>query len=177
MLVKRNLRLHSVCVHDLPFEHGNISLNHLFDKVGERSLGHPSNDVLRLGRVSQQQLDFGGPEVSRVNLDQDTRLVGGVDTDLVNSSCWSGPLDCSSDNSECFLDELSDTDGEEENKKLDDVHVVWEIIICTYDLLDSRVRFARGKDVIIWLIHLKHHPHALNIVAGMAPITLGINVT
>lgn len=42
---------------------------------------------------------------------------------------------------------------------------------------DSRVRLTGGKDVIIRFIHLKHHPHALNVVTCMAPITLGINVT
>ena len=37
--------------------------------------------------------------------------------------------------------------------------------------------FTSSQDIVIRFVHLKHHPHALDVIACMAPITLGINVT
>mmetsp|Transcript_21097 Transcript_21097/g.50915 ORF Transcript_21097/g.50915 Transcript_21097/m.50915 type:complete len:248 (+) Transcript_21097:397-1140(+) len=39
------------------------------------------------------------------------------------------------------------------------------------------VCLPRGQDVVIRSIVLEHHPHTLDVVTGMSPIALGINVT
>jgi hypothetical protein len=100
---------HSVWVNSFTSGHSQVGFNHLLDKFIEGRLGNPTNDILDLGRISQQQLDLGRTEVSWINLDQDTRLVGGIDTDLVDGSESSDPLDGGSDNSKGLFNKLSDT--------------------------------------------------------------------
>jgi hypothetical protein len=39
------------------------------------------------------------------------------------------------------------------------------------------VALARGQDKVIGGVVLQHHPHPADVVAGMAPITLSVQVT
>src|SRR5918992_129559 len=40
----------------------------------------------------------------------------------------------------------------------------------------NRVRLARGDHVVVGLVLLEHEPHGLDVVLGIAPISLGIKV-
>jgi hypothetical protein len=44
------------------------------------------------------------------------------------------------------------------------------------DEFAHRMFFAGGKHIVVGLVLLEHHPHPFHIVAGMTPITLGIQV-
>ena len=39
------------------------------------------------------------------------------------------------------------------------------------------MHFSGGYDKIVWNLLLEHHPHALDIILGMAPITLRVQIT
>lgn len=47
---------------------------------------------------------------------------------------------------------------------------------CGIDEISHRELTARGDDEIIGLFLLQHEPLHLHIVAGMAPVTLGVHV-
>mmetsp|Transcript_18202 Transcript_18202/g.27028 ORF Transcript_18202/g.27028 Transcript_18202/m.27028 type:complete len:261 (+) Transcript_18202:28-810(+) len=128
--------------------HGKIGFDHLPNKLIERSLGYPTNLLLGLGGVSEQELDFGRTEVSGIDLDKDTRFVLSINSDLINGSGGSNPLDGCSNNLEGLLDKLTDS-----------------------------VRLSSCKNVVIGFVLLHHHPHTFDVITGMSPITLGINVT
>ena len=44
------------------------------------------------------------------------------------------------------------------------------------DEFPHRMRFAGRQDIIVGLVLLKDAPHSFDIVAGVAPIALGIEV-
>ena len=44
------------------------------------------------------------------------------------------------------------------------------------DELTHGVALARGQDEVIGGVVLQHHPHAADIITGMSPITLGVQV-
>mmetsp|Transcript_14834 Transcript_14834/g.30585 ORF Transcript_14834/g.30585 Transcript_14834/m.30585 type:complete len:350 (-) Transcript_14834:231-1280(-) len=129
-------------------DHLEIHFNHLLDQVREGSAGDPSQLVLGLGGVSQQEIDFSGTEVTGVNLDQDTRFIGGINTNFFDGSGGSLPFNLSVDHGKGSLDEFTDSVG-----------------------------FSRGQYVIIGFVLLKHSPHTFNIITGVSPITLSVEVT
>jgi hypothetical protein len=45
-----------------------------------------------------------------------------------------------------------------------------------FDELAHRMGFAGGEDVIVGLRQLQHQPHAFHIVAGTAPVALGVEI-
>src|SRR5215469_8192923 len=45
-----------------------------------------------------------------------------------------------------------------------------------FDEFTHGMAFAGGKDVVIGLILLKNEPHAVDIVAGMTPVTTGVEI-
>mmetsp|Transcript_10308 Transcript_10308/g.32592 ORF Transcript_10308/g.32592 Transcript_10308/m.32592 type:complete len:266 (-) Transcript_10308:635-1432(-) len=128
-------------------DEGDVGGNHLFAELLHRDLGHPAELLLGLGRVSDQQLDLGRPEVLRVDPHQDARLVRRVDADLVDALAL--PLD-------------GDAHGGRRKGELDEVA--------------NRVCNSRRHDVVVRLVLLHHHPHHLDVVAGVAPVALCVNV-
>ena len=44
------------------------------------------------------------------------------------------------------------------------------------DELADRVGLAGGDDVVVGLVLLQHQPHRLHVVAGVAPVALGVEV-
>ena len=42
--------------------------------------------------------------------------------------------------------------------------------------LADAVRLAGGDDVVVGLLLLEHQPHRLDVVAGEAPVALGVEV-
>jgi len=44
------------------------------------------------------------------------------------------------------------------------------------DEFAHRVLLARGQHIVVRLVLLEHHPHAFHIVAGVAPIPLGVQI-
>jgi hypothetical protein len=175
---KMVLWCHSVCVDDLSLCHCKVGINHLLNKLFESGLGNPSDLVLGLGRVSEEQFDLGRTEISWVNLDQNTCLVSGINTNLIDGSEWSNPLDGGSDNIECSLNEFSDTVARKKgNKRLVDRNDKVKIRRQENKNQENlRVGLSGSQDVIVSLIGLQHHVHTLDVVASMTPIALGVNV-
>ena len=128
-------------------DHLEVLLNHLLYQVVERGAELPSKMLLGLGGVTEEKLNLGGSEVAGVNLHKLAALIGGINSDLIDGSGLASPLDGGADNLEGLLDKF--TDG---------------------------VGLSSGEDVVIRLVLLEHAPHALDVVAGVAPITLGVDV-
>ena len=75
------------------------------------------------------------------------------------------PRDFNANKPECFLDELADT------VDLLMMDVKWlESIDCTGP-------YICGNYVVIGIWLLEHEPHHLHVVAGVAPVALGIDVS
>mmetsp|Transcript_1083 Transcript_1083/g.1870 ORF Transcript_1083/g.1870 Transcript_1083/m.1870 type:complete len:369 (+) Transcript_1083:223-1329(+) len=129
-------------------DHLEVLLNHLLHQVIEGGTELPSNLFLRLGGVTEEKFDLGRSEVAGINLHKLAALIGSINSDLIDGSGLASPLDGSTNNLEGLLDKL--TDG---------------------------VSLSGSEDVVIGLILLKHAPHTLDVVAGMAPITLGVDVS
>mmetsp|Transcript_42810 Transcript_42810/g.130196 ORF Transcript_42810/g.130196 Transcript_42810/m.130196 type:complete len:369 (+) Transcript_42810:193-1299(+) len=127
--------------------HLQVFLHHLSYQILKLSRCLPSELLLRLSWVAKEKLHLCWSEILRIDTNQDTVLILSIYTNLIHSSCLPLPLDRGANNRESLLHELT-----------------------------NRVSLASRQHVIISLILLKHHPHALNIVAGMAPIALGINI-
>ena len=127
--------------------HLQISLYHFLNKVVERGAELPSNLLLSLGGVTEEEVNLCGSEVTGIDLHKLAALIGGINSDLIDGSGLASPLDGDADDLEGLLDEL--TDG---------------------------VGLSGSKDVVIGLVLLKHAPHTLDVVAGMAPIALGVDV-
>ena len=128
--------------------HSKIGLHHLLHKVVKRGAEFPSNLLLGLGGVAEEEVNLSGSEVTGVDLHKLAAFIGGIDSDLIDGSGLASPLDGDADNLEGLLNELADSVG-----------------------------LSGGEDVVIGLILLKHAPHTLDVVAGMAPIALGIDIT
>mmetsp|Transcript_17850 Transcript_17850/g.51104 ORF Transcript_17850/g.51104 Transcript_17850/m.51104 type:complete len:423 (-) Transcript_17850:52-1320(-) len=129
-------------------DHLEVLLNHLLHQVVEGGTELPSNLFLGLGGVTEEKFDFGRSEVAGINLHKLAALIGSINSDLIDGSGLASPLDGSTNNLKGLLDKL--TDG---------------------------VSLSGSEDVVIGLILLKHAPHTLDVVAGMAPITLGVDVS
>ena len=128
--------------------HSKILLHHFSHKLREGGGKLPSNLLLGLGGVTEEKVNLGGTEVLGIDSNQDPVLVVGVNTNFIDGSGLALPLDGGTNNGKGALDEL--TNG---------------------------VGLSGCQDVIIGLILLEHAPHTLDVIAGVAPITLGINVS
>ena len=65
-------------------ELGEVRVDHLLGERLEGDLGRPTQELLGLGAVADQQVDLRRPEVLGVDLDEDAARVLGVDADLVD---------------------------------------------------------------------------------------------
>src|SRR3954452_21948630 len=85
-------------------DYAHIFFDHLAHEFLELYFRTPAQALLRLAGVAEKRLDFGGPEVARIDFDQ--HAVGPlVDADLVDSvSARSYPV---ADVRECMLDEFA----------------------------------------------------------------------
>src|SRR6185312_12702186 len=45
------------------------------------------------------------------------------------------------------------------------------------DKFANRMSFARGKHVVVGLRLLQHQPHAFDVILGVAPIPLGVDIS
>src|SRR5262245_48095315 len=52
----------------------NVVPDHFADQIGEQDARLPAKLLARLGRVAQQDFDFGGPEEARINLDKNVAV-------------------------------------------------------------------------------------------------------
>jgi hypothetical protein len=144
--------MHPLCILPLRIhgdapDHFKVLLDHLLNQVVERGAELPSNLLLGLGGVTEEKVDLGRSEVTGIDLHKLAALICRINSDLINGSSLASPLDGDADNLEGLLDELTNGMG-----------------------------LSGGKDVIIGLVLLKHAPHTLDVVAGMAPIALGVDV-
>ena len=128
-------------------DHLEVLLDHLADQFLEGGAELPSDLLLGLGGIAEEKFDLSGAEVLGIDFNQDAILIVGINTNLVDGAGLALPLDGSANNGECTLDELA-----------------------------NGVGLSGGQDVVIGLLLLEHAPHTLNVVAGMAPITLGVDV-
>ena len=58
----------------------------------------------------------------------------------------------------------------------EDIHVP-HMIEGFLDKFPHSVALARGQDEVVGGVVLEHHPHASDIVARMAPVTLSIQIS
>jgi len=139
------LAIFSFLVEDIASGNTNqISLDHLLDQGIKLDLTLPSELLVGLGRVAEQQLDLGGAVVSRVDTDTDGAIL--ITSNLLLGSTLPG--DGSTSGLEGLLDKLTDS-----------------------------VHLSGGEDKVISSLLLEHAPHTLDIVTGVTPITLGIQVS
>mmetsp|Transcript_17849 Transcript_17849/g.51100 ORF Transcript_17849/g.51100 Transcript_17849/m.51100 type:complete len:406 (-) Transcript_17849:40-1257(-) len=129
-------------------DHLEVLLDHLADQFREGGAKLPSNLLIGLGGITEEKLDLSWTEVLGIDSNQDAILVVGINTNLIDGASLALPLDGSANNCEGTLDEFTNGMG-----------------------------LSGGQDVVIGLILLKHAPHTLDVVAGMAPITLGVDVS
>ena len=129
-------------------DHLEVLLDHLADQFLEGGAELPPDLLLGLGGIAEEKFDLSGAEVLGIDFNQDAILIVGINTNLVDGAGLALPLDGSANNGEGTLDELA-----------------------------NGVGLSGGQDVVIGLLLLKHAPHTLNVVAGMAPITLGVDVS
>ena len=132
------------CHGDLPPRNGEIARHHFADKLSERGLRLPAEFVARLAGVADQEIDFGGTEIGRVDANQG--LAGfAVDAGFVDA--LAAPFDAATDFRERQLDEFT-----------------------------HRAGFAGRQHEIVGLIRLQYAVHALDIILGMSPVALGLEV-
>ena len=131
----------------LPTDHLQVLLDHFLDQIIERGAELPPELLLRLRGVAEEEFHLSGAEIPRVDLDEDPGLVVCVNSNLIDGTPGSLPLYGGTHEGERLLHHL------------------------TYG-----VRLPCGKDVVIRLVLLQHAPHALDVVLGVAPIALGIDV-
>ena len=129
-------------------DHLEVLLDHLADQFLEGGAELPPDLLLGLGGIAEEKFDLSGAEVLGIDFNQDAILIVGINTNLVDGAGLALPLDGSANNGEGTLDELA-----------------------------NGVGLSGGQDVVIGLLLLEHAPHTLNVVAGMAPITLGVDVS
>ncbi len=129
-------------------DHLEVLLDHLADQFLERGAELPSDLLLGLGGIAEEKFDLSGTEVLGIDFNQDAILIVGINTNLVDGAGLALPLNGSANNGEGTLDELA-----------------------------NGVGLSGGQDVVVGLLLLEHAPHTLNVVAGMAPITLGVDVS
>src|SRR5215813_1917698 len=122
----------------------DIGFDHFGHEVIEADGVLPAELLSRLARISDEQVDFGWPEITRVNAHQ---YEAGLGIDALLVDAFTPPVEPSTHDCERPLDELA-----------------------------YGIRFAGGQDVVIRFGLLHHQPHAFDIVAGMAPVPLGVNV-
>lgn len=124
-----------------------VLADHLLDEVEEVDPWLPAELGLGLLGVAQQEVDLGGTEVLGIDADEDALGVLGVDADLLDGALLAAPLDGDAGLLEGELTEL--TDG---------------------------VTLASGEHVVVGLVLLEDAPHALHVVAGVAPVADGVEV-
>ena len=124
-----------------------VLADHLLDEVEEVDPWLPAELGLGLLGVAQQEVDLGGTEVLGIDADEDALGVLGVDADLLDGALLAAPLDGDAGLLEGELTEL--TDG---------------------------VTLAGGEHVVVGLVLLEDAPHALHVVAGVAPVADGVEV-
>src|SRR5688572_24619276 len=121
-----------------------VALDHLFDQFVERHPVLPAQFTARLARIAEQEIDFGGPEVVGIDLDQ---CVAGLFVDADFVLAVAAPGDLPADHREGAFDQFA-----------------------------HGVRFAGGQHIVARLRLLEHHPHAIDIVALVAPVAARIQV-
>mmetsp|Transcript_44843 Transcript_44843/g.122660 ORF Transcript_44843/g.122660 Transcript_44843/m.122660 type:complete len:271 (+) Transcript_44843:172-984(+) len=126
----------------------HILLHHLRHESLEGDLRLPPEQLLGLRRIANEQVDLSGSKVLRVNLDQLAGLIARINADFVNSALLARPLNLHIDGIERLLHELA-----------------------------HRVALVGGEDEVLRLVALHHQPHSLHVVAGMAPVTLRVDVS
>ena len=104
-----------------------IGLRHHFCKCFKGYVGLPSKRFAGVRRIAQEQIDFGGAEISRV----DFHVLLPVEVEQA----------------EYFVQEFADAVG-----------------------------FAGGDDEILRFVLLEHQPHGFDIIAGEAPVALGVEI-
>src|SRR3982751_4724478 len=82
-----------------------IALDHFADQVFKADFGPPTQPLTGLTGVSQKRVNFGRPEITRVDLDEDLPRVG-VDPLFVDTA--SAPDDGTTDVAESPLHEFAD---------------------------------------------------------------------
>mmetsp|Transcript_607 Transcript_607/g.821 ORF Transcript_607/g.821 Transcript_607/m.821 type:complete len:208 (-) Transcript_607:536-1159(-) len=126
----------------------DIGYHHFSNQFLKGSLCFPSKHPLRLGRVTNQQIHLRGSEITRINSHQHTAFIRRIHTNFIHRTRISHPLDSDVNVLEGLLDKFTHT-----------------------------VRLSSRQDIIIAHLLLKHHPHALDVIACVTPITFRIQVT
>merc|ERR1719183_3425917 len=128
--------------------HLEVGVNHFLDQVIELGRGFPSQSLLGLSWVSNQQINFRGTIISWVNAHENVVLIVRIDTNLVGGAFRALPLD-------------GGTHGLEGQ----------------FDKLTHRAGFSCRQDVVVRGFLLKHPPHAFDVVTGVYPVALGVNIS
>lgn len=125
----------------------DISLNHSSHELVEGNLTLPSENALRLGGSTVKELNLRRTEVPLVNPDQDATGLRAL-SNLVDGVALALPGDGGANDGEGLLDELADGVG-----------------------------LTGGKDEVVGGVLLEHAPHTLDVVLGVSPVALGVEVT
>ncbi len=51
-----------------------------------------------------------------------------------------------------------------------------QVLAAVVEEVANRMRFAGRQDVVVRLVLLEHHPHSLDVILGVTPVTLGVEV-
>lgn len=125
----------------------DIGLNHLLNELIECDLSLPSENLLSLCGSTEKKIDLSGTEVSLINSNENFASLRAL-SNLVDSIPLSFPNDSDTDMSESLLDEFTNGMG-----------------------------LSSSENEIIRFVLLKHSPHSLDVITGVSPITLGVQVT
>ena len=133
-----------------------VLAHHLADQLVEADPWRPAELGLGLAWVAQQGFDFGGAEVARVD---------GNDALAPLSPSPSPARGRGGDEVALLVDALAfPADG----------HA--EFLGCGVDEVAHRILHAGGDDEVFRLLLLQHQPLHLDVVLGVAPVTLGVHV-
>src|SRR5258707_416590 len=97
-----------VAIGDLPPGDRQIARHHFLDELGERGLRLPAEDPARLAGVADQQIDFGGAEIHRIDANDG---LAGFPVDAGFLDALAEPFDAAAEFSECDLDEFAHRAG------------------------------------------------------------------
>lgn len=122
------------------------------DQVG---LDHLLNKSIELDVALPAELLVGLGRVAEQELDLGGAVVGGVDTDTDHTLLIDTNL---------LLSSALPADG------------LASSLEGLFNKLTDSVHLTGGEDKVLGLLLLKHAPHALDVVAGMTPVTLGVQV-
>src|SRR5476649_2728978 len=79
---------------------GKITANHFADELRKRGFVGPAKHLLRFGRIAAKSINFGWPEVPRVDFHEDT-VCDRIATLFVEP--MAGPANFNADFSKCFF--------------------------------------------------------------------------